>query len=259
MSDFLPPAAASPAPVVVDVRDVVVAYGSRVIQRDITFQVRKGEVFVIMGGSGSGKSSILRVLMGILPPSKGTLAYHGKDFWASTSEERAGVMRRVGVLYQSGALWSSRTLAENVALPLEYYTSLSPASVREIASFKLSLVGLAGFEDYYPSEISGGMRKRAGLARALALDPEIVYFDEPSSGLDPVSSAMLDDLILQLRDSLGMTIAVVSHDLASIFAIADNAIYLNGEDRTIIARGNPRELVEHGPPEVVRFLRRGKK
>ena len=167
-------------------------------------------------------------------------------------------MRKVGVLFQSGALWTSRTLAENVALPLEYYTSLSARSIRELASFKLALVGLAGFEDYYPSEISGGMRKRAGLARALALDPEVVYFDEPSAGLDPVSAALLDNLILELRASLGMTVVVVTHELASIFAIADNAVFLDAGKRTITAQGRPDDLLKNGPPDVVRFLTRGK-
>lgn len=244
--------------IAVDVKDVTVAFGSRVIQEHLTFSVRKSDVLVIMGGSGSGKSSLLRVLMGLTPPAAGAVLYGDRDFWDGDSASRAAIMRKVGVLFQSGALWTSRTLAENVALPLEYYTALSPRAIRELASFKLALVGLAGFEDYYPSEISGGMRKRAGLARALALDPEVVYFDEPSAGLDPVSAAMLDDLILELRDSLGMTVVVVTHELASIFAIADNAVFLDAARRTIIAEGRPDELLKNGPPEVVRFLTRGK-
>ena len=246
------------APVAVDVRDVTVAFGARVIQQHLTFSVRRGEVLVIMGGSGSGKSSLLRVLMGLARPAAGSVFYGDKDFWGSDSAARAAVMRKVGVLFQSGALWTSRTLAENVALPLEYYTSLSARSIRELASFKLALVGLAGFEDYYPSEISGGMRNRAGLARALALDPEVVYFDEPSAGLDPVSAALLDDLILELRASLGMTVVVVTHELASIFAIADNAVFLDAGKRTITAQGRPDDLLKNGPPDVVRFLTRGK-
>lgn len=254
----VPVAAPVAAPVAVDVRDVTVAFGERVIQEHLTFSVHKGEVLVIMGGSGSGKSSLLRVLMGLTPPASGRVFYGDKDFWGGDSAARAAVMRKVGVLFQSGALWTSRTLAENVALPLEYYTSLSARSIRELASFKLALVGLAGFEDYYPSEISGGMRKRAGLARALALDPEVVYFDEPSAGLDPVSAALLDDLILELRASLGMTVVVVTHELASIFAIADNAVFLDAGKRTITARGRPDDLLRNGPPDVVRFLTRGK-
>ena len=167
-------------------------------------------------------------------------------------------MRRFGILYQSGALWSSMTLAENVALPLGEFTDLRPAEIKEVASLKLALVGLAGFEDFYPSEISGGMRKRAGLARAMALDPEILFFDGPSAGLDPISSRLLDDLILELRDSLGATIAVVTHELASIFTIADNAVFLDAEQRTQTALGPPRELRETSPVEKVRiFLRRG--
>lgn len=212
-----------------------------------------------MGGSGSGKSSLLRVLMGLQRPAAGSVFYGGRDFWGGTEEQRAAIMRSAGVLFQSGALWTSRTLAENVALPLEYYTDLSPREVREQAAFKLALVGLAGFEDYYPSEISGGMRKRAGLARALALDPDVVYFDEPSAGLDPVSAALLDELILELRDSLGMTVVVVTHDLASIFAIASSAIFLDAGQKTIIARGRPADLLRDGPPEVVRFLTRADK
>lgn len=250
--------ASQPEDIVLDVSDITVAFGPRVVQQAVTFQVRRGDVMVIMGGSGCGKSSLLRVLMGLNTPAHGTVLYNGRDFWGSTESERAVIMRKMGVLFQSGALWTSRTLAENVALPLEYYTHLSPRSIRDQALFKLSLVGLAGFEDFYPSEISGGMRKRAGLARALALDPEIVYFDEPSAGLDPVSAAMLDDLILQLRDSLGMTVVVVTHELASIFAIASNAVYLDAGQKTLIAQGHPLDLLQHGPPEVVRFLTRGK-
>ena len=248
----------SAAPVAVDVRNVTVAFGERVIQQNLSFRVRKGEIVVIMGGSGSGKSSLLRVLMGLTPPAGGSVFYGDRDFWGADSAARAAVMRKVGVLFQSGALWTSRTLAENVALPLESYTSLSARSIRELALFKLALVGLAGFEDYYPSEISGGMRKRAGLARALALDPDVVYFDEPSAGLDPVSAALLDDLILELRASLGMTVVVVTHELASIFAIADKAVFLDAGRRTITAQGRPADLLKSGPPEVVSFLTRGK-
>lgn len=242
----------------VTARNVTVAYGSRVIQRGLSFTVRKEDVFVIMGGSGCGKSSLLRVLMGLTPPAEGSVYYGHTDFWAASVEEREAVMRRTGVMFQSGALWTSRTLAENVALPLEYYTDLSPRDIRELAAFKLALVGLAGFEDFYPSEISGGMKKRAGLARALALDPDVVYFDEPSAGLDPVSAARLDELILQLRDTLGMTVVIVTHELASIFAIANNSVFLDARTRTMTASGDPHELLKHGPDEVVEFLTRGK-
>ena len=168
-------------------------------------------------------------------------------------------MRQIGILYQSGALWSSMTLAENIALPLREYTDLNEAAIREIASLKLSLVGLKGFEDFYPSEISGGMRKRAGLARAMALDPEILFFDELSAGLDPISARLLDDLVLEIRESLGSTIVVVTHELASIFAIGNNSIYLDAEAKTIIAGGDPKKLLaESQDPKVRAFLTRGK-
>jgi phospholipid/cholesterol/gamma-HCH transport system ATP-binding protein len=168
------------------------------------------------------------------------------------------MMRRFGVLYQSGALWSSMTLAENVALPLGEYTDLPPARIRELVSLKLALVGLAGFEEFYPSEISGGMRKRAGLARAMALDPDILFFDEPSAGLDPISSHLLDQLILELRASLGATVVVVTHELPSIFSIADNSVFLDAETKTMIAAGNPKELLARPPNARVReFLTRG--
>ena len=238
--------------------DVTVAYGSRVIQRSLSFTIRKGDIFIIMGGSGCGKSSLLRVLMGLTPPAAGKVFYGREDFWGAPAAAREAIMRRTGVMFQSGALWTSRTLAENVALPLEYYTSLSPREIRDIAAFKLALVGLAGFEDFYPSEISGGMKKRAGLARALALDPDVVYFDEPSAGLDPVSAARLDELILQLRDTLGMTVVVVTHELASIFTIANNSVFLDAKTKTMIAGGDPHELLKSGPDDVVEFLTRGK-
>lgn len=242
----------------VTARNVTVAYGARVVQRNLSFTIRRGDIFIIMGGSGCGKSSLLRVLMGLTPPAEGSVYYGREDFWGADTKEREAIMRRTGVMFQSGALWTSRTLAENVALPLEYYTRLSPQEIRDIASFKLSLVGLAGFEDFYPSEISGGMKKRAGLARALALDPEVVYFDEPSAGLDPVSAARLDELILQLRDTLGMTVVVVTHELASIFAIANNSVFLDAKTKTMIAGGDPHELLRSGPDDVVEFLTRGK-
>jgi phospholipid/cholesterol/gamma-HCH transport system ATP-binding protein len=248
----------APSEDAVRAENVTVAYGPRVIQGGLDFTVSKGDIFIIMGGSGCGKSSLLRVLMGLTPPAKGTVYYGEKDFWGAPASEREAVMRRTGVMFQSGALWTSRTLAENVALPLEYYTDLSPRDIRELASLKLALVGLAGFEDFYPSEISGGMKKRAGLARALALDPDVVYFDEPSAGLDPVSAARLDELILQLRDTLGMTVVVVTHELASIFAIANNSVFLDAKTKTMIAQGDPHDLLLHGPDDVVEFLTRGK-
>src|SRR5688500_11290748 len=206
----------------ITVNHLTMAYGSFVIQRDLTFNIQPGEIFIIMGGSGCGKSTLLRHLIGLLRPATGDVFYDGERLWAAAPADRERMLRRFGVLYQSGALWSSMTLAENVALPLGEYTRLDAARIAELVSLKLALVGLAGFERFYPSEISGGMRKRAGLARAMALDPDILFFDEPSAGLDPISSKLLDDLILELRDSLGSTVVVVTHELASIFAIATN-------------------------------------
>ena len=241
------------------VRDLDMAYGSFVIQRDLSFTIRRGDIFVIMGGSGCGKSTLLRHLIGLIRPARGEVIIDGVSFWGVEPEAREQIQRRFGVLYQSGALWSSMTLAENVALPLGEYTELSRAEIRDIVSLKLALVGLAGFDDFYPSEISGGMRKRAGLARAMALDPDILFVDEPSAGLDPISSKLLDDLLLELRDSLGGTIVIVTHELPSIFAIGSNSVFLDADTKTMIAAGDPRELLESCPEEKVRrFLRRGR-
>jgi len=240
------------------VKDLTMAYGSFLIQKDLNFTINRGDIFIIMGGSGCGKSTLLRHLVGLKSPAKGQVFYEDVSFWEVEPEERELMMRRMGILYQSGALWSSMTLAENISIPLEAYTDLSPEEIREVISLKLSLVGLAGFEEFYPSEISGGMRKRAALARAMAMDPEILFFDEPSAGLDPISAKLLDDLILELRDSLGSTIVVVTHELASIFAIGNNSVFLDTESKTMIAQGNPKELLAHSTDDrVQRFLRRG--
>jgi phospholipid/cholesterol/gamma-HCH transport system ATP-binding protein len=241
----------------IEVRKLTMAFGSFVIMGDLSFTVGRGDVCVIMGASGSGKSTLLNHMLGLLEPASGDILYDGASFTEATSEERSGMLRRIGVLFQSGALWSSMTLAENVGLALQEYTDLTPAEIREVASLKLALVGLKGFEDYYPSEISGGMQKRAGLARAMALDPDYLFFDEPSAGLDPISSRLLDELILELRDSLGATIVVVTHELASIFTIATTSVFLDVEARTITAIGNPKELLQHGNDAVRRFLSRG--
>jgi phospholipid/cholesterol/gamma-HCH transport system ATP-binding protein len=233
-------------------------YGSFIVMRDLNFTVNRGDIFIIMGGSGCGKSTLIKMLVGLKRPSQGQVMYGDVSFWDADPLEQGRIMRRFGILYQSGALWSSMTLAENVALPLEQYTSLSRAQIRDMVSLKLALVGLAGFEDFYPSEISGGMRKRAGLARAMALDPDILFFDEPSAGLDPVSARLLDDLILELRESLGTTFVVVTHELASIFAIGNNSVYLDGDSRTMTASGDPKKLLtESTDPKVCRFLTRG--
>ena len=237
--------------------DLVLAFGSFVVMRDLTFDIQPGEIFVIMGGSGSGKSTLLKHLIGLMRPAEGTVRVRGRDLWSLSEAERAAMLRDMGVLYQSDALWSTMTLAENVALPLNEHTSLSDADIGRIAALKLALVGLRGFESFYPHEISGGMQKRAALARATALDPDVLFFDEPTSGLDPISARRLDDLILQLRDSLDTTIVVVSHDLESIFTIADRALYLNIETKTMTALGPPKALRRNPPNQrVYQFLTR---
>ena len=242
----------------IQVQDLDMTYGERVIQRGLSFTVQRQDIFIVMGGSGCGKSTLLRHLIGLIQPARGDVLYDGQSFWRADAAERDRMLRRFGVLYQSGALWSSMTLAENVALPLEQYTRLAPAEIRDRVSLKLSLVGLAGFEDFYPSEISGGMCKRAGLARAMALDPDILFFDEPSAGLDPISARLLDDLILELRDSLGTTVVVVTHELASIFAIGTNSVFLDAETKTMLTTGDPKTLRDESPiPAVRRFLTRG--
>jgi phospholipid/cholesterol/gamma-HCH transport system ATP-binding protein len=242
----------------ITVRDLTMAYGDFVVMRDLNFSINDGDVFIIMGGSGSGKSTLLRHLIGLEEPAKGEIFYGEKNFTQADDGERQKILRRVGVLFQSGALWSSMTLAENIGLLLEDYTDLDAEEIREVASLKLALVGLKGFEDYYPSEISGGMQKRAGLARAMALDPEVLFFDEPSAGLDPVSARLLDELILELRDSLGATIVVVTHEVASILTIGNNSVFLDADTNSIVARGHPKELLAHSSdPKVRAFLTRG--
>jgi phospholipid/cholesterol/gamma-HCH transport system ATP-binding protein len=248
-----------PAPDVtaIEVRDLTMRYGALLIMQDLSFSVARGEVFVIMGGSGSGKSTLLKHLIGLRRPAAGQIFFDGVDFGGADDAARRNVLRRVGVLYQNGALWSGLTLAENVALPLAEFTSLEAGAIDEVVSLKLALVGLRGFEAFYPSAISGGMRKRAALARAIALDPDVLFFDEPSSGLDPISASRLDDLILELQASFGTTIVVVTHDLDSIFSIADRAVFLDITKKTMTALGKPADLRDHPPSDQVhRFLTR---
>jgi len=239
-------------------KNLTMAYGDFLIQKDLNFTINRGDIFIIMGGSGCGKSTLLKIMIGLKSPATGDVFYDGEPFWASGSGQREATKRKFGTLFQSGALWSSMTLAENIGLALQQYTGLGAAEIREVAAYKLMLVGLAGFEDYYPNEISGGMKKRAGLARAMALDPEILFFDEPSAGLDPISAKLLDDLILELRESLGTTVVIVTHELASIFAIGNNSVFLDPVTKTQLATGNPNELRDHHPNfEVRNFLERG--
>jgi len=241
----------------ITVRGLTMAFGDFVVMRDLDFTVKRGSIFFIIGGSGCGKSTLLRHMIGLNEPAKGEVLYDDVNFTTASPEEREQMRRRFGVLYQSGALWSSMTLAENVGLPLGEFTRLSPEEIDEVAALKLALVGLRGFEDYFPSEISGGMQKRAGLARAMALDPDILFLDEPSAGLDPITSRLLDELIVGLRDSLGATIVIVSHELASILSIGDDSIFLDTETRTLGAHGKPSELLEHCDNDNVRrFLTR---
>lgn len=240
------------------VRNLEMRYGDFLIQHDLNFDIQRGDVFVIMGGSGCGKSTLLKHMIGLNRPAAGQVLYGSTDFWQADDTERSRIMQNIGILYQQGALWSSLTLAENVMVPLEEYTSLNPSECRDMASLKLALVGLAGFEHFYPSEISGGMRKRAGLARAMALDPEILFFDEPSAGLDPISAKLLDDLILELSQALKTTIVLVTHELASIFAIGTNSVFLDPVTKAMLATGNPVHLRDHSPdPRVRQFLSRG--
>ncbi|MBF8270130.1 MAG: ABC transporter related [Gammaproteobacteria bacterium] len=220
--------------------------------------MNRGDIFIIMGGSGCGKTTLLRHMIGLNRPQQGYIHFGECNYWQSDEPQQAAVKRRFGVMFQGGALWSSLTLAENVGLPLHEYTDLNPEEIEAVVSFKLALVGLAGYEDFYPAQLSGGMKKRASLARAIALDPEILFFDEPGSGLDPFSAKRLDDLILELRDSLGMTIIVVSHEPASILTIGNNSVFLDDEKRTIIESGNPSILLKQAAePKVRAFLNRG--
>lgn len=241
----------------ITVKNMTMAYGDFVVMNDLNFDINQGKIFVIMGGSGCGKSTLLKHLIGLKEPTEGEVEYNGQPFTHADNEDRKAILRTVGVLYQGGALWTSMTLSENVALPLEQYTTLGTSEIKELVGLKLALVGLQGFESYYPSELSGGMRKRAGLARAMALDPDILFFDEPSAGLDPINSKRLDDLILQIRDSLGTTVVIVTHELSSIFAIGDDSVFLDAETRVAIAHGSPNDLLKNcDSPTVQHFLRR---
>jgi phospholipid/cholesterol/gamma-HCH transport system ATP-binding protein len=242
----------------ISVRGLTMAFGSFEVMRDLSFDVREKDIFIIMGGSGCGKSTLLRHMIGLMEPKKGEVFYNGESFTAADPAERLAFIRRFGVMYQSGALWSSMTLAENIAMPLEEHTDLKQKEILDLARYKLALVGLSGYEDYYPDQVSGGMNKRAGIARALALDPEVLFLDEPGAGLDPLSTQRLDELILRLRDSLGSTFVIVTHELASIFAIANNSVFLDTDTRTQGATGDPKFLRDHSENETVRlFLNRG--
>jgi phospholipid/cholesterol/gamma-HCH transport system ATP-binding protein len=239
------------------VRGLTLAFGPKVIQHDLDFDVRRGSIFAVMGGSGCGKSTVLKSMIGLLRPQAGHILVGGEDYWAAEAARRTAIGRRFGVLFQSAALWSALTVGENVALPMQMFTRLDAAVIDRMVRLKLALVGLENAVDLQPSELSGGMRKRAGLARALALEPDVLFFDEPSAGLDPITSSRLDDLILNLRDGLGATVVIVSHELPSLFAIADDGVFLDAGSKTAIAHGSPAELRDHcALPEVAAFMRR---
>lgn len=240
-------------------KNLTIGYGEKIIIKNASFEVKNNDIFIIMGGSGCGKSTMLKVLTGLMPPLKGEFFINDTNYLQASDKARLEIMKKIGILYQSGGLFSSMTLAENVALPLQKYSSYSQKTINDLVNLKLALVGLSGYNNYYPSEISGGMKKRAGLARALALDPEIVFFDEPSAGLDPLSSSRLDNLMQEINQNLGTTLIVVTHELQSIFDIATNSIFLSAETKTIEAKGNPKDLLKNPPNEnVFNFLTRGK-
>jgi len=239
------------------VTGLALRFGAQTIQENLSFTVAAGSIFAIMGGSGCGKSTLLKAMIGLLRPSQGSILVGEEDYWAASEQRRAVIGQRFGVLFQSGALWSSMTVADNIALPLRMLTKLDEGAISALVQLKLSLVGLEAAGLDMPEELSGGMRKRVGLARALALDPEILFFDEPSAGLDPITAKRLDDLILELRDGLGATVVLVSHELPSLFAICDDGIFLDTESKTIIARGAPRTLRDECPhPTIQAFMRR---
>jgi phospholipid/cholesterol/gamma-HCH transport system ATP-binding protein len=249
----------STTPPVIEVRDLDLGYNDYAVMRNLSFSVNKGDIFIVMGVSGCGKSTLLKSMIGLKAPTKGKVLYYGKSFWDEDETGQKNIMRRFGVLYQSGALWSSLTVGENIALPLQLYTKLSSQQIQELVALKLSLVGLEGYEDFLPSGISGGMRKRASLARAIALDPDIIFFDEPSSGLDPINARKLDDLILELRDGLGATVVVITHTLASIFAIGNNSVFLDMDSKAMIATGDPNILLANSKDiRVIQFLTRAR-
>lgn len=241
----------------VRVDNLTMAFGSRVIQRDLDFEILPGEVLALAGGSGCGKSTLLRHLIGLQAPAKGRVLYGEQDLYAADEEARTALLQSFGVMFQAGALWSSMTVGENVMLPMQVLGGMDAGRREQEARFKLALVGLAGSFDAEPARLSGGMRKRAAIARALALDPPLLFLDEPSAGLDPLTSAHLDELIMHLRDDLGTTVVMVSHELESIFALADRLLFLDAQSKTMTALGPPKELRRNGPEEVQRFLRRG--
>ena len=239
------------------VQGLDISAGGRPVQRGLSFEVRPGEVLAIVGASGCGKSTLLRHLVGLDRPTAGHVSFSGQDVHHGPRATLAALRRRFGVMFQAGALWSSMSLGDNLMLPMRMFTELDAAECALRARFKLALVGLDGGFDLMPSQLSGGMRKRAALARALALEPDLLFLDEPGSGLDPLNAARLDALVLHLRNHLGTTVVMVTHDIASIFAVASRALFLDSQAMTMTALGAPDELLRNGPDSVRSFLRRG--
>ena len=243
---------------ILEVLGLAYGYSGEALQHDVSFSVKRGSIFAIMGASGSGKSTLLKMLIGLLRPSVGEISFGGMSYRSLDELERAELGRHFGVLFQGGALWSSMTAAENVALPLQMFTELDRPSIEELVELKLTLVGLDTGRDRMPSDLSGGMRQRVGLARALALDPEMLFLDEPSTGLDPISARHFDDLVKGLRDGFGVTVVMVSHELSSLFGICDDGVFLDAETHTAIAHGAPNVLRDEcAHPTVQAFMHRG--
>ncbi len=234
------------------VEGLTLSFGETIVQQNLSFSVKRGSIFAVMGESGCGKSTVLKAMIGLIEPTAGRRLVDGEDYGSASPDRRREIGRNFGVLFQNGALWSSLTVAENVALPLQMFTALRPSAIEALVRLKLTLVGLAASGDRMPSDLSGGMRKRAGLARALALDPRILFFDEPSAGLDPITAKRMDDLILELRDGLGATIVIVSHELPSLFDICDDGVFLGAKSHAAIAHGSPKSLRDECQDPTVR-------
>ena len=258
MNENVSKTAASAAVPAIEVRDLAIGYGDRTVLHDLNFRIEPGQIVTILGGSGCGKSTLLKHIIGLHAPLKGDILINGRSIVHANEEERRSIMSEFGVAYQGGALFRSLTLAENIALPMEELTTWSKTEIRQRVSEKLALVHLDGYESYMPSDLSGGMIKRAAFARALALDPKLLFFDEPSAGLDPLTSDMLDNVILEIRKKTGATIMMVTHELPSIFRVSDRVIMLSAETKGIVDDGSPAYLRDHGATDYVRsFLSRG--